>query len=166
LKTCNKCGLSKLLKHFYKDRSKADNHHTLCKVCSAANDKTYRAANRERIRENKNRWETANRIHCNTKAREYAAKNRERRRELIYASIKKKPWKRCAAEAKRRAAKLFATPVWADLNLIETIYKTCPKGYHVDHVIPLQGKTVCGLHIESNLQHLPAFDNFIKSNKF
>jgi len=59
-----------------------------------------------------------------------------------------------------------ATPVWADKNKIKEIYKNCPKGYHVDHIAPLQGESVCGLHIETNLQYLTAFDNCSKGNKF
>jgi len=67
---------------------------------------------------------------------------------------------------KRRAIKLRAIPKFADLNKIKEIYKNCPKGYEVDHIIPLQGKNVSGLHIETNLQYLPMLKNRVKSNKF
>lgn len=58
------------------------------------------------------------------------------------------------------------TPSWADLLKIREIYNKCPIGYHVDHIIPLRGNTVSGLHIESNLQYLLAEDNISKSNKW
>ena len=68
--------------------------------------------------------------------------------------------------AKRRAMKLKATPKFADLNKIKEIYKKCPKGYHVDHIVPLINKNVCGLHVEWNLQYLTPSANISKSNKF
>jgi hypothetical protein len=66
--------------------------------------------------------------------------------------------------AKKRAAKLNAIPKWANLNKIKTIYDNCPTGYHVDHIIPLQGKYICGLHVENNLQYLLASENSSKKN--
>ena len=66
---------------------------------------------------------------------------------------------------KRRAIKLRAIPKFANLEKIKEIYKNCPKGYHVDHIIPLNNPIVCGLHVEWNLQYLSAKDNCSKGNK-
>lgn len=57
-------------------------------------------------------------------------------------------------------------PKWANIQAIKDIYMNRPKGYHVDHIIPLQGNNVCGLHVETNLQYLPASENISKGNKF
>lgn len=70
------------------------------------------------------------------------------------------------ASARRRARKLQAMPTWANRKGIENIYLNCPEGMHVDHWAPLQGSTVCGLHVESNLQYMPAKENISKSNFF
>ena len=70
-----------------------------------------------------------------------------------------------ASTAKYRAAKLQRTMSF-DQEGIEEFYSNCPEGYHVDHIIPLQGTNISGLHVLSNLQYLPARDNIIKSNKF
>lgn len=56
--------------------------------------------------------------------------------------------------------------IWADQEKIEEIYANCPEGYEVDHIIPLCGKLVSGLHVETNLQYLPAKENSRKSNKY
>lgn len=87
--------------------------------------------------------------------------NEEKR--LIYKS---NPGPAKANSAKRRALLKLAVPKWADLNKIKEIYNNCPTGYEVDHVIPLQGKFVCGLHVEDNLQYLPIKANRQKYNKF
>lgn len=70
-----------------------------------------------------------------------------------------------SSSAKRHATKLKATPSWGQQGIKE-FYTKCPKGYHVDHIIPLQGKTVCGLHVLNNLQYLPAQENLSKGNNY
>jgi len=76
------------------------------------------------------------------------------------------PKKIAEISAKRRAAKLSRTPAWANQEAIKFFYESCPEGCHVDHIIPLQGKNISGLHIENNLQWLPAKENLKKSNKY
>lgn len=73
--------------------------------------------------------------------------------------------KYAASRIKYRIAKNQATPPWADVEKIRKIYNNCPEGYHVDHYYPLQGDTICGLHVPENLQYLPAKENISKSNK-
>lgn len=68
--------------------------------------------------------------------------------------------------ATRRATKKQQTPTWANLDKIKEIYLNCPKGYHVDHIVPLQGRLVSGLHVETNLQYLSASDNIRKYNHY
>ena len=65
-----------------------------------------------------------------------------------------------------RASRIKRTPPWANLEKIKSIYLSCPKGYHVDHIIPLRGSKVSGLHVENNLQYLLAKDNLSKRNSY
>lgn len=58
------------------------------------------------------------------------------------------------------------TPHWASMEDISQIYKNCPSNYHVDHIIPLRGINVSGLHVPNNLQYLLVEDNLHKSNKY
>lgn len=71
-----------------------------------------------------------------------------------------------ARNAKREAQKRLRFPKWASGIMIEFIYKMCSEGYDVDHIIPLQGKNISGLHVPWNLQYLLSKDNRQKSNKF
>lgn len=81
-----------------------------------------------------------------------------------------------ATKAKRRAAKLQRTPAWLtpiDFERIKNVYrlaelqtKITGELWHVDHIIPLQGKLVSGLHVPANLQAIRAFENVSKNNKW
>ncbi len=80
--------------------------------------------------------------------------------------------KRCSTEAKRRASKLQRTPMWADCTQIKLVYTERHKlsketgiEYHVDHIVPLLGENVCGLHVHYNLQIITAKENLSKGNK-
>ena len=67
---------------------------------------------------------------------------------------------------KRELQKSLATPLWADVSAIVEFYKARPPGYHVDHIIPLQGKLVSGLNVLNNLQYLTPTENCSKGNRF
>jgi hypothetical protein len=58
------------------------------------------------------------------------------------------------------------TPKWADKKAIKEFYENRPDGHHVDHIVPLRGKLVSGLHVPTNLQYLPVKANTSKKNSF
>jgi len=66
----------------------------------------------------------------------------------------------------REIAESRQCPKWANRAKIREIYVNRPDGCHVDHIIPLRGKLVSGLHIETNLQYLPIAENMKKHNTF
>lgn len=78
-----------------------------------------------------------------------------------------------ASKASRRAAEIQATPPWADHQKILAVYREAARlqletgtPYHVDHILPLRGEMVCGLHVHFNLRPIPAEENIRKSNRF
>jgi hypothetical protein len=80
---------------------------------------------------------------------------------------------RNARSIARRDAVLLRTPAWADVSAIKEIYADAQKltkktgtPYEVDHIIPLHGRYVSGLHVETNLQVITAAKNRKKSNQF
>ena len=124
-------------------------------------NKSYYQKNREKLRENRRKYYLNNK----DKAKEYKLKNKDYIKEANRLYRLNNPHIKNTANAIRRASKLNATPKFANVKKIKEIYKNCPKGYHVDHIIPLKNKLVCGLHVEWNLQCLPANENLSKSNK-
>lgn len=82
------------------------------------------------------------------------------------------PGAAAAQVARRRASILKATPSWADHSAIRTVYEEAKRlqaqdgmPRHVDHIVPLRGRKVSGLHVHTNLQILTAKDNQVKGNQ-
>lgn len=142
LKYCSSCNSIKDLKDFY-----LTNHY--CKACH----KIYYTENKEEIlRKESQRCKNPGILHRKREySKEYAKNNKEKFR---------------AKSANRRASIINRTPIWADLDKINSIYLNCPEGYEVDHIIPLNGRLVSGLHVPENLQYLTSEENRQKSNKY
>lgn len=135
------------------------------KICEYA--KEYRRNNQGKVRG----IEAAARLNRTEKRKEYDAKyyqdNRQERIVVALAWQKENPDKHAATNAKRRAAELNQCPPWADLDEIRKIYAVAKEsGLTVDHVIPLRGKKVSGLHVHTNLQLLTLSANSAKGNRF
>lgn len=90
----------------------------------------------------------------------YECKCESRRR-----ADKKNKGKRNARVARYHAAKANATPYWANLEMIREVYVNCPDGMEVDHIMPIRGEDVCGLHVAWNLQYLTKSENCSKGNR-
>jgi len=130
--------------------------------------------NKELTKERARAWALANpekkhAIHC--KNREKDLDNHNARNRKWFANNKDK---RASYQAKRKSTILQRTPVWdphahliiAKYQLAAMLSQASGEPYHVDHIIPLQGKKVSGLHVFSNLRVIPGSDNSKKSNKF
>jgi hypothetical protein len=166
-KHCTKCNKTKTLDNYSINNKSADKVCDYCKPCSCKAGKAYRADNPNKIK--------AYNINNVDKIAKYHKAYRSNNADKIKAYKLANPDKRNAIQAKRRASNLQATPKWLtteQLKQILTFYVEAKRleqetgvKYHVDHIIPLQGSNVCGLHVPWNLQILSATENLSKGNK-
>jgi len=191
VKICSKCKIRKSINDFGVCRQNKDGRRGKCKQCIAEYQRQYTKTDvykryvdskehKQSCKKSTAKWYINNldTIKKNNKLKYINNRENELRRGADkykkninwckkYAKMyaKKNRGAVNAKTAKYRAKKLNATIGNYDKELKE-IYKYCPKDFHVDHVVPLQGKTVCGLHVPWNLQYLSAVDNIKKGNKF
>jgi hypothetical protein len=127
--------------------------------------KKYLVESREKRLETTRNYYKRNSAVCIARTKKYAQENIEITRA-----------RKAAAQNVRRAAKILRTPKWLtrkDFEAMRTRHKearwmTIRNGikHHVDHIVPLRGETVSGLHVPWNLRVIPARENSKKKNKF
>jgi len=136
----------------------------------------WRAKDPERNAASKKAYAEANKDKVAAKQRAWATENIEKLRAYHRARYQKMPELYVAAYHRRRARKLLATPKWdqelTDLvtveaaRLVRARKRSTGFSWHVDHIVPLRGKFVSGLHLWNNLQVIPAVMNLEKANAF
>ena len=160
---CRKCGAARLPK-------------TSCVVCSRVAKAAYKIRHVEKVKAARSAYKKA--LHA-SKAAERAEKKAARRASLKERRrVAKRAWAMRnkgamnATTARRHAAKMKAVPKWANRFFVGEAYhlaqlRTQATGFawHVDHIVPLRSKFVCGLHNEFNLQVIPASANMNKGNR-
>lgn len=134
--------------------------------------KKYRSTNKEKLREYNTQYFRDNPEKAAAWRATQYQKNREERIAYALQWQRDNPEQVSARTARHRANKLKATPPWVDHDNITAVYVEAARltletgiPYEVDHIVPLQGKNVCGLHVPWNLRAIPASENRSKSNK-
>lgn len=131
-----------------------------------ASSTAWREANADKVRADHLAWSAANREKRRRWNKIWYENNREHIIAKTVAWTRANPGKHNAATKLRKQTLKQHTPVWADTQAIEVVYvKAAEWGFDVDHVVPLRGKTVCGLHVWANLQLLDRKLNRSKSNR-
>ncbi len=160
-KYCYKCVELKPIDSFTTRKVSVSNLNPTCKECDNAQRQQYYKDHRDQELANRVEYQNVHKTRLAVYRKEYNKNNRDKKNTY---------------EAKRRAAKINRTPLWLteeDRWMFKEVYSLSKLReeltgikYNVDHIIPLQGKLVSGLHVPSNLQVIPAKDNFEKSNKY
>lgn len=159
MKRCNECSEDKPLAAFSGCASAKDGLQWKCKACASARQRrVYHASPEARARKSAT-WQH----HRTTKTEQVRASKR------AYYEDNKERW---AAWGAARASRMRRFAPWADRPLINDIYayaklvRGAGINCHVDHLVPLQGRLVSGLHVQENLTVLLAGDNLRKHNRF
>jgi hypothetical protein len=169
MKTCRRCQQSKPPSEFRADTRNRDGLGSWCVECHRQRASEWAKENRERLNKKQAERRQANPDAARAVDLRYKRKHKAKRAVAHAEWARRNADKRRASTAKRKAAKLRATPAWAKRDAIAAIYADAvsrPGRWHVDHIIPLQGETVSGLHCEANLQVLPGADNEGKRNRW
>lgn len=190
IKKCSKCGKVKPFSEFDNHKQCIRGVRPDCKDCHKASHKLWVLKNIDKVkahrkeiyaRDRERNIQAVTTWQKNNKERANANKKRYVQRHLTRVMISKKKWadnnsdKVLAIKSKRRARQIDAYPKWVtpdQKKQIQSIYKkarqmTIETGikHVVDHIWPLKGKTVSGLHVPWNLQVLTSHENSVKNNK-
>lgn len=145
------------------------------KELAYARVKEWRENNPEKWKAQRQRYAGKHKDVINAKTKRWVQNNPERSAELSRKSRLKHIGRVLANKAKYLAAKKNRTPIWltaTELFEMQCIYtyraalQRVGLKYEVDHIIPMQGDTVSGLHVPENLQVIPTDENRLKSNKY
>jgi hypothetical protein len=179
-KQCSKCKEYKNLEEFHKSKDRFCGVVSSCKKCSnifyeenkeAVLERVslYRENNLEKIKENYYKYYEENKEIYIERAQIWATNNPEKRKEITKNYADRNKNAKIARTAMYRARRRMATPAWLSdkqIEEIKQIYIHRPEGHCVDHIVPIGGENVCGLHVPWNLQYLPEYQNESKGNKF
>ena len=176
MRKCRLCLQSKPLDEYPNHALYKDGKETKCKTCLSEYRKAKWQANLEKSRNYGRKYKSKNRELIAQKSKEYALNNQEKRKQTMKKYRESNKSLQAYYVRKRQASLLNRTPKWLtkdDLWLIKEAYelaalrtKTFGFKWNVDHIIPLQGKLVSGLHVVENLQVIPESHNLSKHNKY
>lgn len=185
-KRCSCCKLEKPHSLFYKRKEARDGLQSQCGACRTDAAKKYAANNQDRRSENWTAYYPKNADYLKQQAKERYEKDPEKasarardryqqNKEQVQA--KRSAWGKAnlhllaAHNANRRAMRNMAKAKWANDFFIQEAYHLARLrtelfgfAWHVDHIVPITSKLVCGLHTENNLQVIPALENMKKHN--
>ena len=175
MKHCPKCQVVKPFEAFYASSTHKSGYASWCKVCESERNKAKNQVNREQRLAKAKEWRESNPDKVKNGILAWREANKEHYANYFARYAQENRGKVNAKWMKREASKKCRTPSWLTNDehwMIEQAYdiaavrtKMLGIKHHVDHIVPLQGKTVSGLHVPWNLRVIPAKENQMKSNQ-
>lgn len=184
MKTCSKCKIEKHRSAFTKDRQRPDGLYSYCRACRSLYVKTDPARARDRarypsrgsaLRASLRKKYKDNPEKYRIRAAEYRTEHSAKHREASLAWQRTNKGRANARNAAYKASKKFAVPSWLSreqkiqiawfYTIAKELQWLSEERLEVDHIIPLRGKDVSGLHVPWNLQVIPKSLNCAKRNR-
>ena len=181
-KVCVKCRCAKATEFFYVNKRMKDGLNTFCISCHKADNIARKAKNRKdpAFKAAENSYKKTYRDQTVDQRAEYMKKWREKNQQsaLAYGRAYRhaNKAKYNFLTQKRKLDLICRTPKWLtqdDLWMMAETYKLAELRsnllgfkWHVDHIIPLRGRSVSGLHVPQNLRVIPGIENMRKTNKY
>lgn len=167
-KCCTACLQELPFSSFSTRKASADGLNFKCRECQ----KQYAGRWREENPDANRQYYRSNRSARSDAFREWAQQNKSQRAEYMRLWLQENKDRVNEKVAYRNARKKLATVPWADRDKMRSIYEECARitaetgiPHEVDHIYPLQGETVSGLHWEGNLNIITQFENIQKLNR-
>lgn len=176
MKTCKVCLTEKELTSFHKKKGAADGYRSICKDCRKGEHVDRYAADKEAWNKRAVQWRKDNPDKAKQIDKTYREAHKDKRSDYHADWIEANRGHVNAYNTFRHAAKKERTPPWLsdfDLLKIKCLYQVAAmrsresgQKWHVDHIVPLQGDIVSGLHVPDNLRVVPAIENLRKYNSY
>jgi hypothetical protein len=180
-KICKKCVILKLFNEFVKNKKCKNGISNICKKCKNEKIRILYSIDKKKYSLRSKKWNNTNKEKMSITSKTWNKNNKEKKRLTREKWTKKnkekivlrnKEWQQNnknkvnSTTMRYIANKLKATPSWFEKDKVDLIYKKALEwNMQVDHIIPLNGKNVCGLHCWANLQLLDASLNQSKGNR-
>jgi len=187
IKVCNKCKATKSISNFHRNKKMTDGHINTCKECVKIYTRNYNLINPkkgvskwaknnpDKMREHRQKWVKNNKKKNIQSKKKYKSNNKEKcsKQNSEYAKANRDKCNKSTANY--RAQKLKATPILNEFDsfIVEELYNlsklrqtSTGVKMHVDHIVPLVSKKVCGLHNVHNLCVISAQANQSKNNRY
>ena len=173
MKHCPKCAEMKELSDFTRDAKRKDGLRSWCRQCTKIGNAGWRSKNLATWASYTAKWKAADPEHALALERDRYHADPKKSIAKTRRWQEENPGEASVLTVRKRTGVDQVAPVWADIAAIGAVYllaravsEMTGLRTHVDHIVPLRSRYVCGLHVHTNLQVIPSGENLAKGNKY